>query len=147
MLPRDKMIPWYFVMFFAFIALVNGVMVTLALRTHTGTVTDHPYEKGLAYNAVVEAAEAQQVLGWSSTITYHAEQLHFTLHDKTGKMLTPTQATAHLSRPTQAGMDFEVPLKNGLAAVKFPLSGQWDVRVDATANGQHYQQTQRLVIP
>lgn len=67
---RDKLIPWYFVLFFVVIGAVNAVMVTLAVRTHTGTVTDHPYEKGLAYNKVVDAANAQEKLGWKSDIRF-----------------------------------------------------------------------------
>ena len=50
---------WYFVAFFGFIAAVNAAMVTIAIRTHSGVVSEHPYEEGLAYNAVVHAEKMQ----------------------------------------------------------------------------------------
>ena len=114
---RDKWIPWYFVLFFVVVAAVNAVMVTLAVRTHTGTVTDHPYEKGLAYNQVVDAANAQDKLGWKSDIRFEHPSpseggsasirgtLHVTLRDRSGHTLTPEKATATFTRPTQAGHD------------------------------------------
>ncbi|MEQ1705902.1 MAG: FixH family protein, partial [Rickettsiales bacterium] len=74
-----KRVWWYFVAFFGFIAAVNAVMVTLAIRTHSGVVTEHPYEKGLAYNQVVEAEKNQQKLGWNGDVKYENGNLYFSL--------------------------------------------------------------------
>ena len=144
---KDRLIPWYFVMFFVFIALVNSVMVTLAVRTHTGTVTSHPYEKGLAYNRVVEAQEHQAALRWKGMISYTDGVMRFALKDSRGMPVVPEQAVATITRPTQAGMDFSVTLDGGLAPIRFPAKGLWDVRVDAVARGEHYQQATRMVVP
>lgn len=146
MQPRDKIIPWYFVMFFVFIALVNAVMVTLAVRTNTGIVTDHPYEKGLAYNQVVEAEKNQQKLGWNGDIKYENGNLYFSLRDKENKSLSPQKTIATITRPTQAGMDFTVELKDRKSPISFPVKGLWEVRVDATHNNVHYQQSKRIVV-
>lgn len=143
---RDRIIPWYFVMFFAVIALVNGVMIHLALKTHTGTVTEHPYEKGLAYNQVVAAEAKQESLGWNGAISYSKGLLHFSLYDKAKRQLVPQDAKAIITRPTQSGMDFTVMLKGENTPVHFPAPGIWDVRVEAVASGQHYQQVKRVVI-
>lgn len=143
---RDRIIPWYFVMFFVVIALVNAVMVTLALRTHTGTVTAHPYEKGLAYNKIVAAAQQQQALGWKGRIDYRQGALHFSLQDRNQRPLIPEKATATLTRPTQSGMDFTAPLTGEATPVTFPAKGLWEVRVDALNAGVHYQQTRRIVV-
>jgi nitrogen fixation protein FixH len=144
---RDKIIPWYFVMFFVVIALMNAVMITIAFRTHTGLVTEHPYEKGIAYNQTIEAAAKQAALGWSSTIAYAEGKLRFAVKDKAGAALSPEKTTANFMRPTQDGMDFSVVLNEGEAAVTFPAKGLWEVRVNSIIRGIHYQQTQRLVIP
>jgi nitrogen fixation protein FixH len=145
MQPRDKIIPWYFVMFFALIFLVNGVMVTLAIRSHTGTVTEHPYEKGLAYNRVVEAEERQEALGWRGDMQYADGILSFALRDKNGRNIAPEKGIVVISRPTQAGMDFTVPLAGAQTPLHFPERGLWEVRIEAEASGQRYQQAQRVV--
>ncbi len=142
---RDRLIPWYFVLFFVVIATVDGVMVTLAVRTHTGIVTEHPYEKGLAYNQVVAAANAQEKLGWKSDIAYRDGTLHFTLNDRTGAPLHPQKAAATFTRPTQAGHDFTVTLQGTDTPVTLPEPGLWEVRIDTTTQDVHYQKTQRIV--
>jgi nitrogen fixation protein FixH len=138
---------WYFVAFFSFIAAVNAVMATLAIRTHSGVVTEHPYEKGLAYNAVVKAQEKQAALGWQSRIDYKDGALRFTLRDKNNQPIAPVKATASITRPTQKGMDFIVELAGEVTPVTFPVSGLWEVRVDASHASVHYQQRKRIVVP
>lgn len=144
---RTRIIPWYFVMFFVVIAAVNAVMVTLAVRTHSGVVTDHPYEKGLAYNKVIAAEEAQEKLGWKGTLTLKGDRIEFSLKSKNGNEITPPQATAYFTRPTSQGHDFSALLKQGKAVVTFPESGVWDVRVKARVDEIEYQQTARIVAP
>lgn len=137
---------WYFVAFFGFVAAVNTVMVTLAIRTHSGVVTEHAYEKGLAYNQVVQATEKQKEQGWKSKIEYSSGQLHFTLRDHDNHRITPESATATITRPTQQGMDFTMELENPDTKIEFPALGMWDIRVDADYQGAHYQQTKRIVV-
>lgn len=146
-LKRDKWIPWYFVLFFVVVAAVNAVMVTLALRSYSGTVTDHPYEKGLAYNKVVAAANEQDALGWKAGILYKQGKLHYVLQDKNGIVLKPDMVEASISRPTQRGLDFALPLAGEATQVDFPEKGVWEVRVDALYQGKHHQHMQRIVVP
>lgn len=151
---RDRLIPWYFVMFFVTIAIVDGIMVTLAVNTQSGVVTDHPYEKGLAYNKVVAAAEAQSQLGWSSEIEFAGSggsektsgSLKFVLSDSDGKKLSLEKAVAYISRPTASGMDFSLDITSGQAEVEFPAFGLWEVRVEAIHAGTAYQQSRRIVV-
>lgn len=141
-----KRVFWYFSVFFGFIAAVNAVMMTLAIRTHRGVVTDHAYEKGLAYNQVVEAKSKQEVLGWKGSINYANSMLSFTLQDKNHLLLIPDKATATIIRPTEQDMDFTVELKDTQTEVNFPVKGVWDVRVDATVGDKPFQQTKRIII-
>ncbi|NBO17679.1 MAG: hypothetical protein EBV03_00340 [Proteobacteria bacterium] len=106
---------FYFMAFFSVIATVNGIMATLAVRTHTGLVTTHAYEKGLAYNEVISAEEKQQALGWHAGITFKDNTLIVELRDAKGKTILPTRLTAIFTRPTQAGMDFRQDLQPGLS--------------------------------
>lgn len=143
---RDRIIPWYFVLFFVVIALVDGVMVTLAVRTHTGIVTEHPYEKGLAYNDVVSAEKEQEKLGWNAAIRMEGDQLRVALTDAAGRPLSASAMTAHFYRPTQSGMDFDVALPEGRATINTAVKGLWAVRIFATVNGKDVQYAKRLVI-
>lgn len=143
---RDRWIPWYFVLFFVVVALVDAVMVTLAVRTHSGPVTDHPYEKGLAYNRVVEAQRAQEEWGWRTDIALEGGRLRVTLYDAQQRLLEPEHVLARFSRPTSAGMDFEVTLAHGQADIVFPQPGLWEVRIFATHGGKTFQQSRRLVV-
>lgn len=145
-----KHVWWYFASFFGFIAMVNAVMVTLAVRSHSGTVTEHPYEKGLAYNQVVEAEEKQRKLGWDGRITLQSNNdiytFAFELRDKNKIVITPENVTVHFTRPTQAGLDFSVTLSDGKAVIVFPAKGAWLARVNAMHEGVHYQQSKRIMV-
>ncbi len=141
-----KRVFWYFTAFFGLIAAVNAVMMTLAIRTHSGVVTDHAYERGLAYNEVVKAEAAQEKLGWKGEISYANGTLHFTLKDKQGKLLTPDSVTATITRPAEKGMDFTVELKDKNTPIPFPAKGVWDVRVDAQVGDKNFQVNKRIVV-
>jgi nitrogen fixation protein FixH len=141
-----KRVFYYFFAFFGVIAAMNAFMVTTAIRTHSGLVTDHPYEKGLAYNKVVAAEEAQAKLGWKGELSYTNGNLHFTLKDQNGTRLTLDKATATITRPTEQGMDFNAELTGEETPITFPAKGLWDVRVDATHEGVHFQTTKRIVV-
>ena len=135
-----------FAAFFGITALVNAYMVTEALKTHSGLATDHPYEKGLAYNQVVQAEEAQEHLQWKSDISYTHGVLKVTLTDKHGAALKPSSLHARFYRPSTAGMDFERDLKPEGDAITFPAPGLWEVRIFATVGDHSFQHAKRLTI-
>lgn len=141
-----KRVALYFVAFFGLVAMVNAVMVTLAIRTNSGVVTEHPYEKGLAYNKIIDAEKKQEALGFNNTLNYKDGILHFELRDKNNKVITPETSTATITRPTMQGMDFVVELKGAGTAIDFPAKGLWEVRVNAKIDGNDYQQSKRIVI-
>ena len=152
---KDRLIPWYFVLGFLVVFAVNGVFVTVALRTHRGVVTSHAYEEGRDYNHTLAEAAKQAVLGWQ----VHAEllqgsstpELHYTLHDHTKTPLSGARAIAYFSNPTQDGADFNIPLQEARpgeyhAEIHFPHAGQWDMTIVTLWNQQHHQLHQRLMI-
>lgn len=142
-----KRVFWYFTAFFGFIAAVNAIMMTLAIRTHSGVVTDHAYEKGLAYNRVVEAKKKQEQLGWKGSVSYANGSLSFTLQDKDHSPIISEKAIATITRPTEQGMDFTLELDSAQTEVNFPAKGVWDVRVNAMVGDKTFQQTKRIIAP
>ncbi|MBI1275017.1 hypothetical protein GC177_03490 [bacterium] len=153
---RDRIIPWYFVLFFLALVLIDGTMVTLAVTSQTGTVTDHPYEKGLAYNKVVAAADAQARLGWKSTIQWKAQAgsqgtVTIRLTDRNDSPIDKARTHLAIMRPSQDGMDFSVELKEISAgtyssAITFPAKGLWELRAYADRGNETYQHAIRLVV-
>ncbi len=148
----DKWIPWYFVAFFVGLAILDGIFVYLATSTHTGVVKDRTFERGLAYNETVAAAEASEALGWKSALDLKAgSALTFTLADRNGRPISGADVTVSVRRPTRAGLDFEVSLAEAAtgdyrAAIDFPEKGQWDLRVFVRWKQQDYQHSQRVIV-
>jgi len=149
-----RRVAFYFVAFFGVVAAMDAFMVTSALRTHSGLVTDHAYEKGLAYNEVVKASNAQEKLGWKGELELrHAKNagapstIIFILKDERGAPIAFDRAVATITRPTKQGMDFTLELKGEETPATFPASGVWEMRVDAKTREQHYQQSKRFVVP
>lgn len=149
--PSDKWIPWYFVAFFVVIAIVDGIFVTVAVSTHTGVIVENAYQKGLDYNQSIAAVEKQEQLGWQGNIALVGSTLSFYLTDKQNHAIDEAMVTAYFSRVMNAGDDFSVKLPHSANGVyndniSFPFKGQWDVRIAAQWNQQHYQQSKRITV-
>lgn len=146
----DKYIPWYFVAFFLVIAIVDGIFVTVATSTHTGVVTENAYKKGLNYNETIAASDQQNKLGWDAQIAYAKPALSFSLKDANNAAIIGAKVTAHITRVTQSGHEFTLPLtdnKDGTYShnVAFPLKGLWNVGITAQWKQQNYQKSKRII--
>jgi nitrogen fixation protein FixH len=152
---RDRWIPWAFVAFFLTFIAVDAVMVMLAVGSFSGVATENAYQKGLAYNRTLEAAERQKALGWSADIAFagngpQAGRLLVRLVDGGGRPLAGASVSAELVRPLQAGYDFTVPL-DGVgdryqADIALPLPGQWEVRLTAEDRANTFRHSQRIFV-
>ncbi|MCK6419179.1 MAG: FixH family protein [Alphaproteobacteria bacterium] len=165
MTKANRWIPYSFVAFFALIALLDGYFVYLAVRTNTGVITDHAYEKGLDYNQTLAAAENQARMGIKDTPDYRQGMLTWQLRDGQDRAVTKAQVHAKIIRPTQDGHDFLLSLAhqgNGVYAAPLtpPLPGAWDVKLVAQWEDQNdagenketwetrrYQKTLSIVTP
>lgn len=148
----DRWIPWTFVAFFAVIALVNAVFVTIALRSQPGVVTENAYEKGLAYNDTLARAEAFAHSGMSDSVSFDGRFLRWRLAEADGSPVHGAEVHARLARPVHDGYDFVIALQEtqpGLyeAHPEFPLPGQWKAGLSAEWNNRQYQTTYRLSAP
>ena len=137
---------------FMVVLAVNVVFVRTALRSNPGVVTEHAYEKGLAYNAVLNEVKAEQALGWKAKISYENGQLRLVLHDNAGQPIQGARVSALIDRPLQAGLTKTIALPeagNALYAVpvEFPLPGQWDITASILWNKHYFQIRQRIIAP
>jgi nitrogen fixation protein FixH len=153
---HDRLIPWYFVAFFAVITVILTGMVIIAFRAQTGVVAKNPYEQGLAYNKIIEAEEAQSGLGWKGEIVFKQESqqggnLVFSLKDKSGKIILPDEVLANITRPIDDKMDFKIIMSRNAANIfsadiKFPANGLWEIRLYAKNGNDTYQIAKRVVL-
>ena len=154
--PSDKYIPWLFVLFFSVITLVLGGLVTIAVSTDRGVVTEDAYGKGLRYNDIIARQQAQDALGWQGVISIepapHGMAAVFSLLDKDKRPITQADVRATFIRPTQSGHDVTVPLLPQASgayrgAVTLPLPGLWEAHVAAQVGDKKYQMVKRLSVP
>ncbi|WP_028877882.1 FixH family protein [Terasakiella pusilla] len=152
--------PWIFVGFFAVIVTVNGIMIFFAYDSWTGLETKDHYLKGLAYDTNVEAARAQEALGWEvkldvTTLESRDKERRIayqvTFKDHNGKPVDALKAHTFFVRPTSEGVDVDGPatvVEPGVLSGELTLSvpGQWDVRVHADSMGRKYQLVERVVV-
>lgn len=96
--------------FFGVIIAVNIVFVSVAIKSNSGVVDEHYYERGVKYNETLAQSDYQKSLGWSGVIDRSAHEIRFRLSDRNGRPVAGKKVTLNMKRPAQAGQDFEVPL-------------------------------------
>tara|TARA_Y100000590_G_scaffold252746_1_gene283828 strand:+ start:54776 stop:55288 length:513 start_codon:yes stop_codon:yes gene_type:complete len=143
--PKDKWIPFYFVIFFVVIAILDGFFVYMAVSTQTGVVTDHAYERGLNFNALLDETRSQPDL--QETALFNEGTLSWQLNDQHGAPITDASVQASIQRPVQDGYDFDIALTHqggGLysAHLDLPLKGLWKARLHSTWNTNQTYRTQ-----
>lgn len=153
MIDRDRLIPWYFVAFFLFIAIVDSVFVYLAVHTHTGLITQNSYEKGLKYNDIILAGEKQKKLGWKTDISFNSNNDLFSIKisDKNDSLITGAEVKAYVKRMVHDGYDFSVNLKEtkkGIytGALVLPLKGKWNVITIVQSGEQSYKTNKEIFV-
>lgn len=145
---RSGWIPWVFVGGMLLVVVVNGFMVWAALSTFPGLTTGQSYDRGRAYNQVLEEAARQDALGWTARASLREGRIAFAVTDREGRTVEGV-LDAHLLRPLEGT---RVELGAATAREGFDLPelrvGQWDLRGRFTdGHGRHLDIRQRLLIP
>lgn len=153
---QSAWIPWSFVGFFLLVFAANGLMLVIAFDSWTGVSDQDAYRRGLAYNDQIETARAQDALGWRGDLAFrwggpHRGRIEFVLRDPARGPLDGAAVQAKILRPTHQGYDFDVamqPLGGGryAAELELPLSGQWEIRVDAAHPRGTYRLFERILV-
>jgi nitrogen fixation protein FixH len=147
---RSRWIPWVFVGGMTVVVLVNLVLVYAALSTFTGVTTGKSYDRGRAYNRVLEEAARQDALGWSARVTLEGGVLNLIATGREG-LPVGGRVQGVLHRPLEGA---ELPLDFAaagpgrfIAAAAPPASGQWEVRLTLIgAGGERLEIRQRLIV-
>lgn len=151
---RSLWIPGLFVLGFLVVIAVNGVLIYTSISSFSGLETDGAYERGLHYNQALALAAANAETGWHaapkvSDAGNAARKLEITVTDRTGAPVTQLQVEAYLVRPTNAGMDDVLELKDlgaGRYGAEFTPKalGNWELRLQARRGDMSWQQIQRI---
>ncbi len=145
---KSRWIPWVFVGGMLVVMVVNGFMAFYAISTFTGLTTGQAYDRGRAYNNVLEEAARQDALGWAAQVRLEGGRITLAVTDRAGAAV-PGVVEAYLQRPiegTRVALGTSTP-QAGFAAPDL-LPGQWEFRgtlVDG--HGQRLDIRQRLLVP
>lgn len=137
-----------FVAFFGVVVAVNSVFISKAISTHSGVVTDQPYEKGLAYDEILDKAKSQPDI--VQRAVFEDGILRWTLKDTNGQAID-ADVMARIVRPVSGGQDFEITLshdKDGVykADLDLPMKGRWEALLKAQWQSQQYQTRVPIII-
>ena len=147
---KGKIVLFSLISFFAVFSSVDAYFVYKAVSTHSGMVTENPYEKGLAYNQVIEKAKSQKALNITSDTTYKNGALTTVLKYKNGDPILGATVVADLVRNVHKGNDFQKILQykgDGVyqSNLNLSLKGTWTVNLDIKweqhNKQKHYQTT------
>ncbi|HNQ92899.1 MAG TPA: FixH family protein [Alphaproteobacteria bacterium] len=148
-----KRVLLYMILFFGVVMAVNGYMIFVALKHHPGVVTEHNYERGIAYDETLAQAEFQKKLGWATSFSISGDQseMVYVIRDTDGKVLEGKSVSVRMVRPVQAGYDFEVKLEGASdgryhAPFKAPLRGAWDAHITVRWDGGVYYDNVPVVL-
>lgn len=151
-----RWIPLLFILFFLGLFVVTGNFVRLALTTFPGLVSTNAYERGLAYDEVIAAEQAQAEQGWQMEfdlpeLSGEGQVAALTMVDREGNPIAGANVIMMAERMTRYAQQVRVTLTdhgNGRyeAPITFPIAGRWFVSVLADASGERHFETREIFL-
>ena len=152
----DRWIPSLFIAGFLILFAVTGSFVKLALTTFPGLVSTNAYERGLAYDDVIAAEQAQAVQGWQMDITMPelsgaGQTASVFLLDRNGQPLSGGTVIMMGERMTRYAQQVRVQLVDMgggryEAPISLPIAGRWFVSVLAEVDGDRHFATEEFFL-
>ncbi len=141
--------------FFGLIFAANGVMLWLALSSHTGTVVGSSYRAGGTFQADVDAARAQAERGWAVSADLlrsgPGAVVEIVVKDAGGAPVSGLAVTAGLANPTQAGKDIALSLVESETgryggAIDTLEAGNWRLVIEAARGDERLYRSENKVM-
>lgn len=145
---KSRWIPWIFVGGMMVVVVVNGFMAFYAISTFTGLTTGQAYDRGRAYNDVLEEAARQDALGWTPLVRLEGERLRVSVTDSTGAAVEG-MLQGYLLRPIE-GTRVELGATSPRQGYELPalVPGQWEFRGRLTnGKGERLDIRHRILVP
>lgn len=150
----------WFLVFFGFMFIVNGIFLWTAIKTFPGEDVEKSYATGLDYNSTLARRSLQQTNGWTAEIglegTSESGRIHIRLLTKDGAALPAANITAFLRHPADRALDLPLDLQpigagEHAADITGIHPGIWTVRlsadVDPQYDGADLEAARELLIP
>ncbi|MFZ2620826.1 MAG: FixH family protein, partial [Alphaproteobacteria bacterium] len=138
---------------FAVVVVVNGIFITLAVRSSHGVTSPTAYEEGLAHNQTLHQKAQQAALGWQVVrqVSTFPANLTYTIANAQGHPLTGATVIAQILRPLSANVPVSLPLPETAAGTytaptTWPAAGQWQVNLTITHHGHTLHTEERMII-
>lgn len=161
---KGKMKGWHallwFLGFFAFMFVVNGVFLWAAITSFPGEDVEKSYLTGLDYNRELARRQHQEEAGWNAEIgltgTPEGFVLTTRLLTRTGAALPVFDIQGQLRHPTDRALDRAitlVPTGGGeyVAELGDLGAGAWSVNiaadVDPEADGLDFRASREVIVP
>lgn len=152
---KNPLVIFWFVIL-AVVLAVNFFMISTAIMTNPGLVSENYYDKGKNYDQVLADRAHMQSLGWKTQLNipsiYTEKMFSVAIApiDAQGRLLTLENATLYFYRPLEKRQDLVYPMtKVGdqwQTQAKLPLKGNWDVLVEYFAEGERYIETAKVLV-
>lgn len=136
------------------VIVVNTAMYALAVGTFPGVVMERDDGAVDLCIANFAAARERQALGWQADLEYRLlesgrMQIDTDLIGADGQPLAGLLVSAKIWRPTHEGFDRTVTLWEVFPGrysgeLGLPLSGQWDIRLNARRGADSYERSWRI---
>ena len=96
---KIEFIPYYFVIFFGVLIILDSVFIFLAFSSHTGLVNKNSYQEGLNYNDIISQKEKQDKLNWITYLEIENKNLIFKIQSNDNVDFSNAKVNAHFSSP------------------------------------------------
>jgi nitrogen fixation protein FixH len=150
-----RMVLLALICFFAFVTLVNVVMIRAAISTFGGVDTPSSYQAGLMFKSDEADAAAQAARHWQVAASIEPNAagaaLSVTVRDGAGVPVTGAGITARLAHPIDEHRDVVVDMAevgSGTYTGSAPVeAGQWTLDLDISKSGERlFRSRNRIVL-
>jgi nitrogen fixation protein FixH len=136
---------------FTAMIIANMTMLYYSIKTSDGLVEDDYYSKGLNYQQNLDNQVNQEKLGWQVNFSGRKNIYSLVLLDKSGKSIENASVSLRFFRPTQSGLDQDLPLREVLpgnyqAKLKLPVKGVWDIFINIRKDAVKWTKKQRISV-
>ena len=143
--------PHAIITWFVIFAAAMAAWVTFAVRQNMDLVSSDYYEQEVRFQQQLDRLNRTAAISRKVILNYEATKQEVTLRLPAGPLAAGTVGQVHFYRPSDAALDFQVPLavdadglqRIGTSAVR---GGLWKVRVQWNTAGQGYFFEQALVV-
>lgn len=149
----SKKIPAFIFGLVILFMILDFIFITIAYQTYTGLYTENYFQKGVEVDKLKNQLVYKGSTRWKANITldYTNTKLFFKLTDHDGKPIAHAQVIAKVLRPVTNKYDFLIDFHESepgvyQSPIKFPKTGQWDIRIKAQYDNQEFITTKRVVV-